>query len=903
VALRDSRDGAIHPGDRLGPYDVTGRLGGGGMGEVYRAHDSRFGRDVALKVLPQALASNPERLRRFELEARATGTIDHPGILAVHDFGCHEGWPYLATELLEGDSLGDRLAFGPLPVRKAVEIGIQVASALAAAHDRGILHRDLKPDNIFVTRDGRAKILDFGLAKLQPASPLEVDPEKDTVAGAPDPISVPGILVGTMAYLSPEQARGEPADVRSDIFGLGLVLYQMLTGRAAFLRGSVIETLNAIIKEDPAEMTTSPGTVPPSLERIVRRCLEKEPGERFQNARDLAFALQALSWESQGSALRPSGPARLPRWAPPLARRLGAVAAAGVLLAAAAWLVRAPPAPRIVGSRPLLNGFPGRPAAWVTDGERVYFSLLRDGRFQTFQMSLAGGAPAPVAAPARHSVVMDVSRRRSALLVAAWDGGLSDPATHDVPLWMVPLPGGSPTRLAANGMTARWSPDAETIACVGGSDNYARKSPSLIVARTDGSASKPLWAPAAGDVWVWSAAWSGDGRWLLVGLHDRHTGESWIAEMPSDASRPPRRLADTVAGAWTPDRRYLVGQVGGDASGARTPAERKRVDLFVQPRRTWKDLWREPARLPLSFGPASLFGPVLSPDGRTILAGGRLSRMEPMRLDPATKRFERLPGDITGGFIDYSPDGAWVAWVDAADLTLWRARRDGSDRLQLTIPPLEVGLVRWSPDGTRLAFAGGRANGPDAVYLVSRNGGAPEPLAESDPGGVWDPCWLPDGQTLAWGNLRVAGASIKSVDVRTRRLTAIPGSERMMGPKCSPQGTILAEKEWGQTFWLYRPGARRWEEFWRATANGVTIGYPSWSRDGRSLYGLSLDDEWAVFRLTVEDRRLERVAGLGAIVPTAPSEQPWMGLDPEDAPLILRDTGVSDVYALEWEAE
>jgi Tol biopolymer transport system component len=902
MGLRDSRDGAIRPGARLGPYDVTGRIGGGGMGELYRARDSRFDRDVALKVLPQSFASDPERLRRFELEARATGTIDHPGILAVHDFGCHEGWPYLATELLEGESLGERLAFGPLPVRKAVELGIQIASALAAAHDKGVLHRDLKPDNIFLTRDGRAKILDFGLAKLQPATPLEVDPDKDTVPGTPEPISVPGVLVGTMAYLSPEQARGEPADVRSDIFALGLVLSQMLTGRATFLRGSVIETLNAIIKEDPAEMNTSSGPLPPSLDRIVRRCLEKEPAERFQNARDLAFALQALSGESQGGAVPAAGTAiRLPRWVPPLARHLGLVAVGGLLVAGAASLLRPPPPPRLTGSRPLLNGFPGRPVGWVTDGERVYFSLLRDGRYQTFQMSLAGGEPVAVRLPTRHAVAMDVSTRRSALLVAAWDGSVSEPQSHDVPLWMVPLPAGSPTRLAARGICARWSPDAETIAYVGGSDDYLQRRPSLYVARTDGSASAPLWAPADPAVWVWSAAWSGDGRWLLLGLHDRRAGESWVAEMPSDGSRPPRRLATTLAATWTPDRGYLVGQIGGDAIGAQTPAERRRVNLFARRRRRWSDLWREPHPVPLSFGPASLFSPVLSPDGRTILAGGSLVRMEPMRFERATGRFERLPGGITGGFIDYSPDGAWVAWVDDKDLTLWRARRDGSERLQLTIPPLEAGLVRWSPDGSRLAFAGGRTNGPDVVYLVPRDGGAPEPLSERDPAGAWDPCWLPDGQTLVWGNLRAVGASIKAFDVRTRRVSVIPGSERMMGPKCSPQGPILAEKDWSQRFWLYRPDSRTWEEFWRS-GPGFSLGYPTWSHDGRAIYGLSLGDEWAVFRLGVEDRRLERVAGLGPIAPTAPSQQPWMGLDPDDAPLIVRDAGMWDLYVLSWEA-
>jgi Tol biopolymer transport system component len=890
-----SREHAIRTGARLGPYEITSRLGAGGMGELYRAHDSRFGRDVAIKVLHDSIAASPERLQRFELEARAAGSIDHPGILVVHDFGFHEGWPYLATELLEGESLADRLVLGPLPVRKAVEIGVQVAHALAAAHEKGIVHRDLKPDNIFLTRDGRAKILDFGLAKLEPSPPLEVDPEKDTLAAPPPPLSLPGTLIGTMAYLSPEQARGEPVDARSDIFALGLVLYQMLTGRTAFLRGSLIETLSAIIKEDAEGMSSD--AVPPDLERLVRRCLEKVPSERFQSARDLAFALEALSWEPAAS-LRAG--TRVPAWARSAAARLGLVTLGGFLVGAAAWLVQAPPSPRLTGSRPLLNGFPGRPVAWVTDGERVYLTLQRDGRFQTFQMSLAGGEPAPVPMPTRQSVVMDVSRKRSALLVAGWDGAVTDPRAHDVPLWLVPLPAGSPTRLAASAMSARWSPDAETIACVGGSDDYARKRPSLFLARTDGSASTPLWAPADPGVWVWSAAWSADGRWLLVGLHDRQAGESWVAEMPSDASRPPRRLAETVAAAWTPDRRYLVGQMGGHASRAQTPAERKRVNLFAQRRRRWSDLWRDPRPSQLSFGPTSLFTPVLSPDGRTILAGGSLVRMEPMRFDRAASRFERLPGGITGGFVDYSRDGRWVAWVDAMDRTLWRARSDGTDRLQLTLPPLEVGLVRWSPDGGRLAFAGGRADDPDVVYLVARNGGAPEPLAPPDPAGAWDPCWLPDGRTLVWGNLRTPRASIKAMDVRTREVSVLPGSERMMGPKCSPQGSILADKEWSQTLFLYHPESGAWEEFWRATR--FALGYPTWSRDGRAIYGLSVD-EGAVFRLEVEGRRLERVASLGPVEPTAPLGSPWMALDPDDAPVVLRDTGMWDLYLLDWEAE
>jgi eukaryotic-like serine/threonine-protein kinase len=901
LSASDLRDDVLAPGARVGPYDVTEWIGGGGMGEVYRARDARLGREVALKVLPASFATDAQRLWRFEQEARAAGMINHPGILVVHDFGAHEGRAYLTTELLEGESLRARLASGPLPARKAADIAAQIARALAAAHEKGIVHRDLKPENVFLTRDGRAKLLDFGLAKLDPGPSLAVSRQSGELSSPIATTTTPGVLLGTMAYLSPEQAQGRPADARSDIFSLGLVFYEMLTGARAFARGSMVETLNAILKEDAEEMRAASGsTIPTSLERIVRRCLEKDPDERFQSARDLAFALDALGSRSgteSEATLAPEG--RRLRWwtGPALARGLGLPALAMLLVAGAGWLLRQPLPPRITGSRALLNGFPGQPVAWVTDGDRVYFSLLRDGRFQAFQMSLAGGEPAPLAMPTRHCVVMDVSKKRSALLVVGWDGGVFEPRFRDLPLWMVPLPAGSPIRLAAKGMSASWSPDGETIAYVGGSDNYAQESPSLFVAGTDGSGSRSLWSPA--DATVWSASWSRDGRWLLVSLYDRQKGESWAAEMPSDGSRPPTRLSRIVASTWTPDRRYLVGQVGGEAIGAQSPAERRRFNLVVQRRRQWSDLWREPEPMPLSFGPMSLSAPVVTPDGRRILAGGALVRTEPLRLNRATERFERLPG-ITGGFIDYSPDGEWVAWVDTTDRTLWRARRDGGERLQLTLPPLEAALGRWSPDGSRLAFVGGHSDDPDVVYVVPREGGAPEALSKADPAGVWDPCWLPDGQTLVWGNLKIPHGSIKMLDMRTREISVVPGSQRMMGPKCSPQGAILADKEWSRGWWLYHPDTRKWEDFWPGSTT-ASLSYPTWSRDGRAIYGLSLD-QGAVFRLTVDGRRLEQVASLGSIEPTAPSQQPWMGLDPEDAPVILGNTGMRDLYVLDWDA-
>jgi serine/threonine protein kinase len=285
-------------GTKLGPYEIQSPLGAGGMGEVYRAKDSRLGRDVAIKVLPESMARDAERLRRFETEAGAIAALNHPNILSIHDIGTYNGAPYLVSECLEGQSLWVVLRDGALPLRRVADYGTHIAQGLAAAHDKGIVHRDLKPENIFVTRDGRVKILDFGLAK--PAHPEESSYDGATMEEVP---TSAGFVLGTVGYMSPEQVRGEPADARSDIFSLGTILYEMISGQRAFRRDTSAETMTAILKEDPPELSLSGKPIPPVLERIVRRCLEKNPLQRFQSARDLAFNLESLSGTSSTSAI------------------------------------------------------------------------------------------------------------------------------------------------------------------------------------------------------------------------------------------------------------------------------------------------------------------------------------------------------------------------------------------------------------------------------------------------------------------------------------------------------------------------------------------------------------------------------------------------------------------------
>src|ERR1700736_2016238 len=316
----------LSSGTRFGPYEITAPLGAGGMGEVYRARDTRLDREVAIKVLPEFVSSDPDRLWRFEQEARAAAALNHPNILAVYQMGTYEGMPYLVSELLEGETLRESLRRGPVVLRKAIDYGVQIAHGLAAAHEKGIVHRDLKPENLFVTKDGRVKILDFGLAKLErPDSEGSGQTNMPTATRGTEP----GVVLGTLGYMSPEQVRGRPADPRSDIFAFGAILYEMLSGKRAFHGDSAADTMSAILTKEPPNLSETNRNIAPALERLVRHCLEKNPEERFHSAHDLAYDLAALSGESiSGARAATRLPGEISK------RRVRAPVAAGLAVAA-----------------------------------------------------------------------------------------------------------------------------------------------------------------------------------------------------------------------------------------------------------------------------------------------------------------------------------------------------------------------------------------------------------------------------------------------------------------------------------------------------------------------------------------------------------------------------------------
>src|SRR5579884_2193124 len=305
--------------DRLGAYEIVDKLGEGGMGEVWRAHDARLNRSVAVKILPADVANDPVRRARFEQEARSLGALNHPNIVAVYATGQDDGIAYIVSELVDGETLRAVLERGPLGTRKAVQYGIQISEALAAAHAAGIVHRDLKPENIMVARNGRVKVLDFGLARQ---TVVETSDRTATIA-----LSTPGVVMGTVGYMSPEQVRGEAVDARSDIFSFGAVLYEMAAGKRAFQKDSSVETMHAILNDDPPEPQAIDGArLPPALDGIIRRCLEKQPGDRFQSAADLAFALRALSTASSGVQPAITAPGKSRSWIWPAAAAIVAIA-------------------------------------------------------------------------------------------------------------------------------------------------------------------------------------------------------------------------------------------------------------------------------------------------------------------------------------------------------------------------------------------------------------------------------------------------------------------------------------------------------------------------------------------------------------------------------------------------
>lgn len=858
-------------GSYLGDYEILALLGTGGMGEVYRARDPGLNREVAIKILPEFYSDDPERQRRFEQEARAAAALNHPNICAVYQL--RTGSPtYIVLELLEGETLRECLRRGPLPMHKAVELAIQIARGLAAAHRKGIIHRDLKPANIFLTRDGHAKILDFGLARME--APIG---KRETVA--PGVHTLPGMQMGTVGYMSPEQVRGEQADERSDIFSFCVVLRETLTGVRTFEKPTSVETMVAILNESP--MSQLGPQVPLGLQRVLERGLEKDPDQRFQSASDLAFALESLSDQTLASARFRAIPARKLRswWK---AATAGAVAAA-LILAVVIWidLARGPAAPQATTYVQLTHD--GLPKTVIgTDGARLYLSLTTSAVNNLAVLDLADREESKIPLAASDMQPVTVSPDGSAVLAIAGQGFPFRGA-----FWSVPVVGGSPRRLAdVVGTTAAWSEDRKWLAYADGSDLY--------LANADGSGPRKV---RSLDRPIDGIAWSPDGKWL--GLSESQGFNADIGahsewEISPDGSGLHQLLAgwhnppDECCGKWTPDGKFFL-----FASGGQIWALGRQGILFH----------RRALPTALTASPMTLSSPVLSGEGTKLFVVGATHRGELTKFDQRTGQFTPYLGGTSAQYVSFSRDGQWMAWVTYPEGELWRSRLDGTERLQLTEPPLYPVLPRWSPDGNHLLFFTfpQSATEPARMFEIAASGGSPIELLPHQQGNQQDPNWSPDGMRIVYsGDQNQASRdpsrlAIHILDLATHRVSAVPGSFGMFSPRWSPDGKYLVAMDANsRTLRQYNFATQTWTK----VAEG-NFGWVNYSHDGRYIYSLDFTGDGQIVRVRLADGRVEPLTSLKGFVTTG-QYGGSLSLTPDDDPLLLRDRGTQDVYALDF---
>jgi serine/threonine protein kinase len=794
------------------------------MGEVFRARDPRLGRDVAIKVLHQAVAVDPDRLRRFEIEARAVAALNHPNALTIYEVGTHDGHPFLATELLDGETLRTRLDAGPMSTGKALDYARQTAAGLAAAHARGIAHRDIKPENLFVTTDGRVKILDFGLAKA-------IGPMNDAGETRLQNETGVGMVVGTAGYMSPEQVRAAPADHRSDIFSLGVVLYEMLSGRPPFRGDSAVETMHAILTEDPAEIGSADRPLPTAIAQLVAHCLEKNPEERFQSARDLSFALQSLSGSHPSLASRyatdglPSADVR-----GPIRNRFGWVALAaaaigGLAIGSIALSLSPRGAPDVdlnayrftpLATEPGLNQLP----VWSPDGRTIaYVSGSR-----IVVRSLDADSPTTVAEGVRGPITS---------LFWFPDGARLGYLAEDN-VWAISLAGGEAERLQGGTIgAAALSPDGNTLALWIITENEARRSFALWFASpitaapkkyTQGFVDSPLLSPSF-------LSWSPDGKRLAYAGFAPDPSV-WIVPIGRDGAGPPTRvLAEHPWTAppepsWMPDNRSLVLTEG----------------LISATPGLWLGNVDTGSLARITAGVDRIGDVNVSPDGRRIAYSSASWNFDlvavPLDAQPMTDVLATTRQEFAAVYVGADS----LAYItDRAGENEIRIRRlpDGTERViagRRNLPlksPAFVTLAA-SPDGSRLLFTAW--DGKKSSAWIAPIGGLPIRLGADDVQ-IWSGTWSPDGREIA--SVDESGGSLALVRRRvgsSDKPVPVPGATPYgaMVPQWSPGGDWIAYRS-GDTLAVISPDGQRQRDLPMRRPTAV-----AWSRDSATLFAIGV---------------------------------------------------------------
>jgi Tol biopolymer transport system component len=830
-------------GSRLGPYEIVAPLGAGGMGEVYRAKDPRLGRDVAIKVLPASVSQDHDRLRRFEQEARAAGLLNHPNITAVYDIGSADGAPYVVTELLEGETLRSRLATGPLPVRKALDYAIQIARGLAAAHEKGIVHRDLKPENLFLTKDGRVKILDFGLAKLKPS---ESEEREQTNLPTGSVGTEPGVVLGTMGYMSPEQVRGKPADHRSDVFAFGAILWEMLAGRRAFHGDTAADTMTAILTKEPDELSGTNAAIHPGLDRIVRHCLEKNPEERFHSAHDLAFDLEALSGVSAAGAVAAiRAPAARRGMLLPILAALAVVgaAAAGLFIGKKMWERPLPVFQQLTFRRGEIPS-----AHFAADGQTIFYSAAWEGRPMEVYTSRAD---TPESRPFGlvGADVLAVSRSGE-LAVSLGRRPTPDGFIRTGTLARVSAAGGAaPRDVLEDVQWADWGPDGKSLAVVRdvGGVNRLEYPIGKVLYQTGGWVSHIRFSPPGDRIAFLDHTAKGD-----------DSGTVAVVDLKGTRKTLSREFASIQGVAWSEGEVWFTGATRGNRdlysitmSGRETPRGRVAGNITLHD---------------------------ISPGGRALVVRDT-PRIEALGLSPGSEKEREMSWLDWSLARDLTPDGTTLLFFESGEgggtgYSVYVRKTDGS-------PPVRLGEgagESLSPDARwALSMVG---TGVDR-HLVAYPTGAGEPRPLPHDGlTVTAADWMPDGKRIVFSASEPSrGVRIYVRDFaggKPRPLT--PEGYRMLRHGVSPDGRFIIATGPDQKIYLY-PSAGGEPNLLPGSVPGDIP--DRWTADSRFVY-VHRRDELPVrvhlLDVTTGEKKLWKelipadaagVTQVGSVVPTA----------------------------------
>jgi len=815
----------VSAGTKFGPYEIVAPVGEGGMGEVYRARDSRLKRSVAIKILPEAIASDPLRMQRFEQEARTVAALNHPNILAVYDVGVQDERPYLVMELLEGETLRERLKRGPLAVRKAVETGLQIAHGLAAAHERGVIHRDLKPENIFLTKDGHSKLLDFGLAKANAAAATAKPAGHMSDLTIPTVQSLqtePGMVMGTAPYMAPEQVRGEPVDYRADIFSFGAVLYEMLSGKQAFCGDTAVEVMNAVLKSDPPDFEAEQLKVPAALERIVRHCLEKDPADRFQSARDLTFALAALSGSESTGALRAQvAPHRWAWWAIAIAGLLVAAFVAGAFLLSG----RRPPGVRMefaiavpseVGHIAISPD--GSMLAYVAvdeDSEAGVIYVQPVGSSHASRLEGTEGAAYPFWSPDDDYVGFFAQGKLKKIPAAGGTPQVLAPAVQ-------PRGGSWSTKnviiYAPDAAGPLWRVDAD------GTDAEVLTD-KVFISPQDSSHRWPVFLPD-GDHFVF---WSGN----FSERPDDHTSGIYLGSLSNRSSKQLLILASSSPG-YANDQLFYI-----DSKGmlVEVPLEVGKARVTGKPQIVTSQVGRHPSTYWGAFTVA-LNDTVVFHQG----TGSSLSQLT--WYDRSGKELGRV-GDV--GILanpGLSPDGHRllfdVADPKARNIDVWIHDLNHNASTRFTFDPAEETTGVWSRDGKTIAY---RSAAKDEVLRLKNSNGyeADRGVANPMPSAVDimpNSFTADDRDLIATGTLQASGMALELVSLQDKKIAPLfAGRGNKSDGQISPDGKWLAYEsdetgEWEVYITPYPGGGGKLQV---SRGGGKE---PRWRGDGKEIFYL-----------------------------------------------------------------